>query len=153
MSKADEARQLRAQGVPITTLDGRQLTLIFDMEAIAEIEDHFGSLGGMQDALENIAAERQKAKFFQPILAMMRAGLSHDPNARDAIFDTALIGDYYIAVMKATDLAFPKDETSTVPTVGTQADTQTTNIKVSPGPTSIISERSDSDAVTARSGV
>jgi hypothetical protein len=141
----DDARRLRAEGVPITTLDGRKFRLIFDIEAIAAIEDAFGSLGAMQESLEQLSRDQHNAQLFSPLLKMMRAGLVHDPAARDARFDTALVAEYFAAVMKATELAFPKDETTppaltTIPT------------DPSPGAMSITSQPSDLGEVMPRSG-
>jgi hypothetical protein len=144
-----EARQLRAEGVPITTLDGRQLRLVFDMDALLEIEDAFGSLGGMQDALEAMARDQHNAKIIKPIVAMMRAALMHDPTARDARFDPALINEYLGAVMKATDLAFPKEN---LPGNGPTPTEAGTDISDSRGMGSITSPPSGSGEPMAPSG-
>lgn len=152
MTSQTEARQLRAQGIPITALDGRELRLIFDVDALAIIESDFGSLGGMQDALQQIAENGATAQFFTPVLKMMRAALAHDATAADARFDTALIGDYYVAVMKATDLAFPKAPTPTT-TSASDETTHETNMPGYPGPTSITSLPSGSGDPMTRSGV
>jgi hypothetical protein len=130
-----DARALRAAGVPITLLDGREVRLIFDLDAIAQIEDDFGSLGGMQDALLRIEKEGANAQFFRPVLQMMRAALLHDPTARGAQFDTALVGDYYKAVMKATQIAFPKGPQASVPQVPTPTAPITTDSLGTPSTT------------------
>lgn len=133
MTNEIEARQLRAEGVPITTLDGREHRLLFDIEAIAEIEDVFGSLGGMQDALEQIGQHPESAKFFKPLLHIMKAALRHDPSADNVRFDTAAVGDYYLAVMKAIDISFPKgarppaDNPNPTDTNGSHGPTSTTS--------------------------
>lgn len=143
-----EARRLRAEGVPITTLDGQEFRLIFDVEAVAEIEDAFGSLGAMQDELQALSTDLRNAKVFKPLLTMMRAGLIHDPSARNVRFDSALVNEYFAAVMKATDLAFPKAPMSDPP-----GDTPPiTDTGAFHGPTSITSLPSNSDEVMARSG-
>lgn len=148
-----EARQLRAQGVPITLLDGREVRLIFDVEAIAEIEDNFGSLEGMQDKLNEIMKHGVKAQFFKPLLQMMRAALLHDPSASDAKFDSAVVGDYFNAVMKAVELHFPKDETprkepTQVEHLGRVTVPQTSSLT----PTSTTSSPSSSEEPTPSSG-
>lgn len=112
MPEVSDAQLLRAQGVPITTLDGREMRIIFDAEAIAILEDTFGSLGHVEEALSAIEehADTGKAKMFRPLLSIIRAGLSHDPFAASARFDAFLIGEYFTAVMTAMDLSFPKGE-------------------------------------------
>jgi hypothetical protein len=130
-----EARALRAQGVPVTLLDGREVRLVFDLDAIAQIEDDFGSLGGMQDALERIEKQGASAQFFRPVLKMMRAALLHDESAADAMFDTALIGDYYRAVMKATQLAFPKGPRANAAQAPTPIEPITTDFPGTPSTT------------------
>lgn len=146
-----EARALRAAGVPITLLDGREVRLIFDLDAMAQIEEDFGSLGGMQDTLIRIEKEGAHSAFFLPVLKMMRAALLHDPSARDARFDTALVGDYFKAVMSATRLAFPKDESATTPTSATTVMT-TVDTSDFPGRLSTTPQPSSSEETTAPSG-
>jgi hypothetical protein len=147
MSNPDvSARALRAAGVPITLLDGRQVRLLFDLDAIAECEERFGSIGGMQDALKRIKSEGVSTQFFRPVLQMMRAALSHDPTARNALFDTAAIAEYFEAVMKAFQLAFPKGDPAS-----NSAPTQPTTT-ASLGTPSITPPPSNTDVQTHSSG-
>lgn len=137
---------MRAEGIPITTLDGKEHRIIFDVQAVADIEDAFGSLGGMQDALEQIGQQPGSAKVFKPLLQILRAALRHDITAAGARFDTAAVADYYTAVMKAVDVSFPKGPRPGGP------NPQTTNTDDSPGGISITSAPSDTDGLAPISG-
>lgn len=150
MSQVDaiDPATLRAAGVPITVLGGGEVRLIFDLDAIARIEEDFGSLGGMQDALEAIEKNGANSQFFGTVLKMLRAALLHDPSTSTVRFDTALVGDYFTAVMKATQLYFPKDDRVKPSVAATNAPSTTG----SPGIPSITQEPFASVGATPNSG-
>lgn len=144
------ATALLGRGKEITLLDGTKATVVFDLEALAQIEEDFGSLGGWQDALNNIAKEQMNAKMMRPLLQMLRAGLLHDPRFSDSqfgkpAFDPQRLEEYFTAVMGAAEQAFPQ---------GAQGAEATTTTVTAPslGPTSITSLPSSSDEATAPSG-
>lgn len=150
MEELHEARRLRAEGVKVQTIDGQELRLMFDMDALVIIEEEFGSLGAMQDALNEMGREQLTGKLFKPFLKILRAALAHDPSAANARFDPALTGEYLAAVMRAMNVAFP----DTGKDAGATGETNpTTDTSGSRGPTSITSLPSDTGEIPARSGV
>jgi hypothetical protein len=143
-----EARRLKATGIPVVAMDGTQYRIIYDMDAIGQLEEDFGSLGGMQDLLNEMFSDKENTKFVQPMTKMIRAGLMHDVNAQSAMFDMDDFASNMSQVITAMRLYFPKEVKGTkLPTVVTPPTTSD-----SPGISSITQQPSSSDEQTINSG-
>lgn len=143
-----DPRALQNRGETITLLDGRTATLSFDLEALAQIEQDFGSLGGWQDTLNQLAEQQMNAQVARPLLFMLRAGLLHDRTMVDAKFDPQRLEEYFRSVMEAAKMAFPQAAQGN--NGQPPAETATSD---SLGPTSTTSQPSPSVATIEPSGV
>lgn len=143
-----EARRLKVIGVPIIAMDGREFRIIYDMDGIAQLEEDFGSLGAMQDTLNEMMRDQESAKFVKPMTKMIRAGLMHDETARGVMLDMEDFGHNMRQVLTAMRLYFPKG-----PKGSSQPDQTTpTTTGSSPGIPSTTQQPSSSVAAMSSSG-
>ena len=130
--------RILARGVPITLADGRTAHLRYGMLGLKQLEDDFGSLAKVQDAIKKEFARNSKegaptGKAINLAWSIMRAGLLDLEMTElelDRVLDPALFGDYADAIGQAFDQAFGDGKAK-------KGQAQVTPI--SPGPISTIS--------------
>lgn len=108
-----EAQRLRGKRVPVTTEDGRIIELFYDLEALAEIEDEFGSLGGLQDVFgSQEEGQPMDRKFIRPLLKLIKIGLNWNPEYTGARFAMSDLQALFAAMNEAMAIAMPESDNS-----------------------------------------
>lgn len=141
-----EGQRITAKGYPITLTDGREVRLRFGMAAILQLEEDFGSLGAVQEALKNLTPQ---GRVFGPVVDLLAAGLSHHGITRAELIGGDLLAldglEHYAEQLgRAFAEAFPSMK------VGGQGNVQ--GPAVSRGASGTTSARSSSAAPRKRSG-
>lgn len=108
------ARRLRATGHPITLTDGRTVQVRYGMASIVELEDRFGSLGGVQDAMNALDAG---AKVFGSMMDLLACGLLYAGLVPTAAGELPTVGQVR-QVLLAHDLVDPADLTDYMEALG-----------------------------------
>lgn len=110
LSISDGAR-LRADGVPITLVDGSTVVLRFDFDALCELETTFGSIA---DFVAQLAAKNPlSGRHFQMIAGGVAAGVRHLGAQADGItagLDPKRVNEYQRALDEAFAESMPEPE-------------------------------------------
>lgn len=114
-----DADRLAAEGVPIPTNRG-ELRLVYGMRALRKLEDTYGGIGELQDAMqalmENLTTTG-KGRAFGPLCDIIVPGLLHHGLSEDAALDCLLprhVTLYTEAMSLAMRQAFPDEEPAPV---------------------------------------
>ena len=111
---ATQGTRLLAQGAPLTLTDGRTVHVRFGMRALAQIEQHFGSITHM-----TVELNKPSGKKFTAAVHVLAAGLGHEDGLDyDTLLDLlhpAQMDAYDQALEAAWDEAFPPDEKESDP--------------------------------------
>ena len=113
--QVNDAARLAAEGVPIPTRRGL-LPLLYGFRALRALEDQFGSIQGMQDAMQALLDSMTtdgRGRAFGPMADIIVPGLLHTGLTRDQAEDALLPGQvkvYVEAMQTAMQLAFPEAE-------------------------------------------
>lgn len=105
MSITDGARLLAA-GHPITLLDGRSANVRFGFRGLLMLEEHFGSLPAVQNAISSDGT----GKALEPIARLVSAGLAGEGLSYDELvdlLDPRCLAEYVAAVGAALEEALP----------------------------------------------
>ncbi len=140
-----DATRLRGDGVVITMADGAPERIVFDFDALCELEELFGSLAAFTTQLQ----VGSRSAIVTTVAKGVTAGLRHlpePPSVQDVRrrLDSRRINEYLDAVDEAFYDAMPEPRPSEGKDSGETTD--------SPGATSTTSAPSDSVAATASSG-
>lgn len=99
--------QLLAAGIPIMLVGGRVVHLRYTMRGLKALEDAFGSVGAVQEAISTDGTGKQ----FGPLTTVLRCGLHHEGFATDDDLidhlDLRLLSAYADAIPAAINQAFP----------------------------------------------
>lgn len=131
-----DADRIAAEGVPIPTARG-ELRLLYGMRALRMLEDHYGGVGEMQEAMQVLMdnlTTTGKGKAFGPLCSILIPGLMHHGLTEDEALDALLpryVKDYTEAMAEAMQQAFPDDPAP----AGTGNDQAQQPVEGSPGPT------------------
>lgn len=103
MSKADA---IAARGVPIVLAGGRKENLRFGFRALKALEDKFGSLVAVSEAIATEFHEdgRLKGKSYGLVWELVKAGLTHleiDEVELDELADPSQFSEYFTAFSQA----------------------------------------------------
>lgn len=110
----NDAARLAAEGVPIPTRRG-QLPLLYGFRALRALEDQFGSIVGVQDAMQALLesmGDDGRGKAFGPMADIITPGLLHTGLTREQAEDALLpahVKTYVDAMQTAMSLAFPDE--------------------------------------------
>lgn len=107
--------RLAARGVVIPLADGSTTRLRYGFRALKELEDRFGSVVGLQTAMQGIMEAMDEggggAKAFGPILDLIVPGLLHNRGVTEDewldLLDPAHLAEYVDALKAAMEQAFP----------------------------------------------
>lgn len=116
MSKTvTDADRIAAEGVPIPTTRG-ELRLVYGMRALRKLEDTYGGIGELQDAMqalmENLTTTG-KGKAFGPLCDIIVPGLLHHGLTEDQALDALIprhVQAYTEAMQLAMQQAFPDED-------------------------------------------
>lgn len=109
-SETTDSDRLLARGVPITLADGETVRLRYSMRSLKWLEDEFGSIQAIQEALPD-GEDTQDRPVFGPMSKVMYGGLLHLDLTYDEVLDLLSprqINEYGEAVGKAFNEAFPQ---------------------------------------------
>lgn len=101
-----DAARLLAEGIPVPTALG-ELRLRYGFRALRDLEEKYGSLEGLQEAMEGVQG---KGAAFGPLLDLIVPGLLHSGHSEDALIDALIpreLGTYVDAMVGAMREAFP----------------------------------------------
>lgn len=137
-----DADRIAAEGVPIPTTRG-ELRLVYGMRALRAMEDKYGSVVALQEAmqalLETFTKGDGKAAAFGPMCDIIAPGLLHLGYTLDQAEDMLLpraVKEYAEAMQLAMQQAFPEDAPGPADLAGQgNAAAQVTVPPGSPGPT------------------
>lgn len=99
------ARRVRATGHPIILTDGQTVQVRYGMASIVELEDRFGSLGGVQDAMASLNAG---SKVFGSMMDLLACGLLYAGLIPTQPGELPTVGQVR-AVLLGRDLVDPAD--------------------------------------------
>lgn len=103
----NDSDRLLAEGIPLVLADGRSVALRYTMRSLKVIEDAYGSLDAVDQAMGS--------KRIGSLATILAAGLLHEDISADALLDlldTHHIDDYATAMGTALDQALPAPETA-----------------------------------------
>lgn len=149
-----DADRIAAEGVPIPTTRG-DLRLIYGMRALRQLEDTYGGLGQLQDAMQTLMENLEatgKGKAFGPLLDIVCPGLLHHGLTMEQAEDVLMprhVKLYTEAMAEAMRQAFPDDDTTPA---GQGNDDAQAPASASPGPTGTTSQPAATDATPPSSG-
>lgn len=109
-----DADRIAAEGVPIPTTRG-ELRLVYGMRALRQLEDTYGGLAELQDAMQALLDNLKltgKGKAFGPMLDIVCPGLMHHGLTADAAADLLMprhVRLYIEAMAEAMQQAFPDE--------------------------------------------
>lgn len=105
MTVTDGSRLLAA-GHPVTLIDGRSVTVRFGFRGLLMLEEHFGSLPAVQNAISSDGT----GKALEPIAHLVAAGLCAEGLSYDDLvdlLDPRQLAEYVSAVGAALEEALP----------------------------------------------
>ena len=108
-----ESDRILAPGHTLTLVDGRVVTLRYGMRGLKALEDEFGSLNSLEEAVGLDEEGRPTGKVIGPIVAMLAAGLTAEGISADQLLDLldpARLDEYADAAGKALEQALPAAE-------------------------------------------
>lgn len=150
-----DADRIAAEGVPIPTARG-ELRLIYGMRALRKLEDTYGGIGELQEAMQALMdnlTTTGKGKAFGPLLDVMVPGLLHHGITEDEAVDALQprhVQVYIAAMQTAMEQAFPDDD---APAGQGNDDAQVAApADASPGPSGTTSPPAATAAAPANSG-
>lgn len=145
------ADQLAGEGVPILTRRG-PMQLQYGFRALRALEDRFGSIVGMQDAMQAVLdtmGEDGRGKAFGPLADIVVPGLLHTGLSADELEDALLPGEvrtYVHAMQDAMQQAFPDVDGTAVASPGNAGS------PAGPGPSGSTSPQAGTGAPQSSSG-
>lgn len=116
MSKTvTDADRIAAEGVPVPTTRG-ELRLVYGMRALRQLEDTYGGIGELQDAMQQLMdnlTTTGKGKAFGPLCDIIVPGLLHHGLTEDEALDALIprhVTVYTEAMSEAMRQAFPDED-------------------------------------------
>lgn len=150
-----DADRIAAEGVPIPTARG-ELRLIYGMRALRKLEDTYGGIGELQEAMQSLMdnlTTTGKGKAFGPLLDVIVPGLLHHGITEDEAVDALQprhVQVYIAAMQAAMEQAFPDDDPAG--TGNDEAQPPAADAAGSPGPSGTTSPPAATAAAPASSG-
>lgn len=151
-----DADRIAAEGVPIPTTKG-ELRLVYGMRALRSMEDRYGSVAGLQEAMQELHDKFTKGDgkvaAFGPVCDLIAPGLLHLGYTEDQATDLLLprhVGRYAEAMAAAMREAFPEE----TPVAGEQPGNPPAQVSAdrSPGPSGTTSQPAAMAAATPTGG-
>lgn len=140
--------QLLAAGHPIGLLDGRTVHVRYTMRGLKALEDAFGSVAAVGDAISIDGTGKQ----FGPLVTVIRCGLFHEGFTTDEdlldLLDLHRLAEYGEAVSSAFAEAFPSDDAP----VDGRPNAEVVSLPAGPGMSGTTPPPSSSAVPTAASG-
>lgn len=150
-----DADRIAAEGVPIPTTKG-ELRLVYGMRALRAMEDRYGSVAGLQEAMQELhdrfTKGDGKVAAFGPVCDLIAPGLLHLGYTEDQATDLLLprhVAKYAEAMAAAMREAFPEETPAPggIPNPPAQASESR-----SPGPSGTTSQPAATAAATPTGG-
>lgn len=148
---ASPGARLQAAGAPVLLANGREVWLRYGMAALLHLEDTYGSIPGVLEALNGLNAG---GKAFTTVVDLIVPGLLHEGISRadllaDDLLDPSLLQVYVQAIARAFEQSFPQETNAARKAAGVNRPNRRAASRGASGSTS---ERSPSAGRTTRSG-